>query len=97
MSVIVTIKLVVSPARVDELVELLDQKAHESRAYPGCKAVDIYGDESDPGSLLIYQEWVSRGHHEWYFSSRAETEFLSAIEPWLLHRPEVRSLDELGA
>ncbi len=97
MSVIVTIKLTVEPCRVDELVELLNHKAQESRAYPGCEAFEIYGDAADPGALLIYQVWVSRHHHEWYFSSRPETEFLSVIEPYLLHRPQVRSLDEMGA
>ncbi len=97
MSVIVTIKLAVDPGRVDELVELLNHKARESRAYPGCEVFEIYGDESEWGSLMIYQEWVSRQHHEWYFSSPAETAFLSAIEPYLLCQPEVRSKDELGA
>ena len=97
MSVIVTIKLVIDPAHVDELIDLFNERAFTTRAYPGCEVFEIYGDESAPGRMMIYQVWASRHHHERYFSSEPETEMFNAVEPYLLGPPEIRCLDELDA
>ncbi len=97
MSVIVTIKLAVRPDRMGELIDLFNRKALPSRNFQGCEAFEIYGDEAEPGRVMIYQKWRSRRHHEWYFSSRAESEILEAVAPYLTEQPEVRFHDRLEA
>ncbi len=97
MSVIVTINLKIHPDNTLMLLDLLEERIEDTRQFRGCEAFAIYGDETNPGSIMIYQIWSSRKDQDYYFSSRPENRLLELLEPFLLEAPVVRSVDELVA
>jgi len=97
MSVIVTISLKIDPDNTLMLLDLLEERVEDTRHFKGCEAFAIYGDETHPGSIMIYQVWSSRKDQKYYFSSRPENRLMELLEPFILEAPIVRSVDELIA
>jgi quinol monooxygenase YgiN len=44
----------------------------DTRAFPGCRSVNIYQNDEDPNKIILIEEWDSRQHYEKYLAWRNE-------------------------
>ena len=95
MSSVVTLDLAVDPARVDDFLAALKAALPDTRAYAGCRSIDILTDQDKPGHVLFYEVWDSRAHHEKYLAWRTETGMMDQLGPYLTAPPAFGYFDRV--
>ena len=94
MSVAVTIDLSVDPARTAEFLAYIKGILPDTRAYSGCRLIDIWTDQHTPGRILFYEIWDSRLHQEKYLAWRTETGLMEKLGPFLTEPPVISYFDK---
>jgi quinol monooxygenase YgiN len=95
MSVMVLVEMKVKPEAVNEVKGLLKQMLPDTRAYAGCKGIDIYDNVDDTGDLVFYERWDSRDHYQRYLAWRTETGALDKLGEKLTGAPKIRYYDRV--
>jgi quinol monooxygenase YgiN len=70
VSVVVTLKT--QPGTADAMLAGLKEMLPDTRAFPGCKGVEVTRDLDNPDTLYLLERWEERANHEAYTAWRAE-------------------------
>lgn len=93
MSVLATAEFFVSPERTDEFLELLKQALPDTRGFDGCRLVETYVDQDQPGHVYLIEQWAERSNHEAYLEWRIENGMMDLIGPFVTAPLEIRYFD----
>lgn len=93
----VTLTLRCQPGRGEVLLDKLSALQVETRAYEGCHSVQTYVDADDIDTVVIMEDWETRGHHEQYMGWRVDTGLPEILQPILASPLEIHYLKEHSA
>jgi quinol monooxygenase YgiN len=94
VSVLVTVDLLVDPARQDELLQGHSEAFPDTRLYGGCQQLTTFVDQDQPGHVLLVERWVQRVDHENYLGWRQETGMFDVLAGFVTAPPVFRYFDE---
>ncbi len=89
----VTLLFRCQPGKGRDLLDALSSALVETRAYDGCVSVETFVDADSPDTVMLLEEWESRGHNERYMGWRLETGLVEMLTPLLAAPLEVRYLE----
>ena len=95
MAVTVILELPVKPENRDDMVNAMKGALPDTRAYDGCIKITGLSDQDDSNTIVLIEDWESRGHHEAYMKFRTETGFIDAMMGMLTGEPKSMYLDHL--
>ena len=79
------------------LVAILGEALVDTRAFDGCESVEVYADADNPDTIVLWEKFATRAHHEAYLAWRIETGMLDMLGPILTSGLEVAYLDDRDA
>jgi len=80
MSFIVTLEMHVAPETSGQLKTFLKEFLKETRAFEGCRSIEVFGVTQGVGTVVIRGLWESQSHFDKYQAWRAEN---GTLEPLL--------------
>lgn len=96
MAVLVMGEVNVQPDRVAEFKAYLAELLPDTRAYDGCRGVEVYEEEEKEGSILFVEHWESREHQEKYAARRTDTGVMAKFGAMLGGASSVRYFHDTG-
>ena len=75
-----TVRIIPTPARREEVLEVLRSVQGPVLAQPGCSACDIYEEQSAERAIVFVERWESEASLETHLRSEAYDRILSAME-----------------
>jgi quinol monooxygenase YgiN len=94
MAVTVTLTFSVKPERAEEFKSLLKELLPDTRAYDGCRSVDVYQDQDNPGLIYLVENRESKAHQQKYQAWRDETGIAETVGPFLAGEPKFNYFDK---
>ena len=84
MSVAVIAVFPVHPDKIDEFLTLFRAVLPDTRAFEGCELIETYIDQSDPGRVVVWERWPTKGPRvnnccEWGSRSMASWSMLMGL------------------
>ena len=76
------------------LLEVLRTALVDTRAFDGCESVDVYTDVDNPDTVVLWESFETRAHHEAYFAWRIETGLPDMLAPVLAGDLQITYLDD---
>ena len=95
MTVLVTLKFPVQPAKLEDFLIVLKEALKETRAYNGCKTVQTFL-EKGTSAVFLVETWESAEHQQNYMGWRIETGLIDALDPYLDGEIDVHTFDPLA-
>lgn len=95
MSCMVLLEMQVKPECVSEMKALLKTILPDTRAFAGCRLMELYGNLDDAGDMVFHEHWDSRAHYERYLAWRGETGGAAAMMAMLAGPPRLRFFELL--
>ena len=96
MTVLVTLKFPVQPAKLEDFLVLLKEALKETRVYNGCETVQTCV-ERGTSAVFLVETWESAEHQQNYMGWRIETGLIDALDPYLDGEIDVHTFDPLAA
>lgn len=96
MTVLVTLKFPVQPAKLEDFLVLLKEALKETRVYNGCETVQTFV-ERGTSAVFLVETWESAEHQQNYMGWRIETGLIDALDPYLDGEIDVHTFDPLAA
>jgi quinol monooxygenase YgiN len=90
----VTVLFPCQPGKGKDMLEILSAALVETRAYDGCLSVEAFVDADKPDTVVLIEEWETRGHNERYMAWRVENGLVDMLQPILAGPLEIHFLDE---
>lgn len=78
--VVATVRMVPTPSRHAEVLEILQCLEGPTRAQPGCTAYDIYQADGPDPAIVLVERWDSEAALETHLRSNAYRSILAAVE-----------------
>ena len=94
MSVLVLVEGPVNPEHIADMKAYMAEILPDTRAYDGCRGVDLYFNMDDPGNMVLVEYWDSRAHYEQYVGWRTETGVMAKIGAMLAGPPSIRYFEK---
>ena len=95
MSVLVLLEAQVKPENISDLNSYMTEILPDTRAYDGCKSIDVYSNTEDTTSMVLVEHWESRAHHEKYIAWRKETGVIDKIGAMLAGPPSTQYFERI--
>ena len=96
MTVLVTLKFPVQPAKLEDFLVVLKEALRETRVYNGCETVQTFV-ERGTSAVFLVETWESAEHQQNYMGWRIETGLIDALDPYLDGEIDVHTFDPLAA
>ena len=96
MAVTVILELSVKPENRNDVVEAIKGALPVTRAFDGCIKIISLTNQDDTNTIVLIEEWDTRGHHAAYMKFRTESGFIEAMVGMLTGEPKVTYLEGLG-
>jgi quinol monooxygenase YgiN len=94
MSVWLALESKVKKGEFDKLLPFLEKNLPNTRSAPGALSVSIlYDEETD--AFLIFEEWLSRQHHQNYVKAISENGVMQQLVAFLDGPPTVKYYSKL--
>ena len=93
MSVSVLLEGVLKEGLVDEFVEICKGAYPVTRAYDGCKGINLTLNVDDERNFVMTETWDSKEHYEKYLAFRTEDGTVGAITSMCETGPDIRIFD----
>ncbi len=90
MSVMVLLEAPVKSEDVSNMKSFMAEILPDTRAYDGCRGIDVYFDTAAEGKMVLVEHWDSRAHHEKYVGWRTETGAMDKLGAMLAGPPSIR-------
>jgi len=97
MSVMVLLEAPVRAEKISNMKSYLAEMFPETRAYDGCRGIDVYFNTENQGNMVLIEHWDSRPQHEKYLGWRTETGVMDKIGGMLAGPPSIRYFDRADA
>ena len=75
------------------LVETLKSALVDTRAFDGWEAIEVYVEADKPDTVILWEKFATRAHHEAYLAWRVETGLLDMLAPILAEDLKITYLD----
>ncbi len=75
------------------LLETLKTALVDTRAFDGCESIEVFTDADNPDTVVLWEHFETRAHHEAYLAWRVETGLLDMLAPILAGDLQVTYLD----
>ena len=95
MSVLALFELQVKPENISDMKSYLAEILPDTRAYDGCRRIEVYINTEDTGNMVVVEHWDSRTHHERYAAWRNETGFRDIVDPMLTGPASIRYFERI--
>ena len=59
MTLVAILDLTFDSDRLDEARQVLTDTLKDTRAFPGCQAVEVLTDVTDPAHVVVYESWAT--------------------------------------
>jgi ketosteroid isomerase-like protein/quinol monooxygenase YgiN len=66
-----------------------------TRGYDGCKSIECYENQENPLTLMIWQKWESKSHHEAYVKFRHDDGSFAFLGDLVAAPPDINGLSPL--
>lgn len=66
-----------------------------TRGYDGCKSIECYESQENPLTLMIWQKWESKSHHEAYVKFRHDDGSFAFLSDLVAAPPDISGLSPL--
>ena len=96
MTVLVTLKFPVQPAKLEDFLVVLKEALKETRVYSGCETVQTFV-ERGTSAVFLVETWESAEHQQNYMGWRIETGLIDTLDPYLDGEIDVHTFDPLAA
>ena len=75
-------KFVFQPGKKQEFVDMLKTPdgLAKTRAFPGCIKIEAFDDKDDPDTLILWQKWKTKQHHQTYLTMRRDSGLLDKLK-----------------
>ena len=93
MTVSVLLEGVLKEGLVDEFVEICKGAYPVTRAYDGCKGINLTLNVDDSRNFVMTETWDSKEHYEKYLAFRTEDGTVGAITSMCETGPDIRIFD----
>lgn len=90
MAATVLLEVKAKPGTASELVATFKSILGDTRAYDGCKGVDVYQNSDEPEVIVLVEQWESRAKYEAYLGWRQETGFVDKLVAAIDGPPSIR-------
>ena len=80
-----------------ELIEILREALADTRAFEGCESVEVYSDDRNPDTVVLWEKFAVKENHQAYLQWRMDTGLPELLAPVLAGNPEVTYLDSHDA
>ncbi|MEM1189471.1 MAG: antibiotic biosynthesis monooxygenase [Pseudomonadota bacterium] len=97
MSCTVLLEVTAQSGRGQELVGVFASILGDTRAFDGCKGVNVVVNEDEVENVVLIESWESRAHYEKYFAWRQERGDLDTLGALLAAPPSVRFFSSADA
>jgi quinol monooxygenase YgiN len=87
MAIDVIVRLKTKPGTTQAMLEGLQGILPDTRAFHGCRRVDVVRDSDDLETVFLLEEWEERANHEAYMAWRAERGDLDGLAEVLVEPP----------
>lgn len=81
------------PGMGEGLLEAFTTALVDTRAFDGCVSVKTYVDADNPDTVMLDEEWESKGQQEIYLAWRIENGMIEMLAPILAEPMEMRYLE----
>jgi quinol monooxygenase YgiN len=79
------------------LLAVFGEALVDTRSFDGCESVEVYANADNPDTIVLWEKFATRAHHEAYLAWRIETGLLDMLGPILASDLEVTYLDSHDA
>jgi len=93
----VTLLFKCQPGKGADLLAAFSTALIDTRAFDGCISVETYVDADDPETIMLIEEWESRGQQEAYLGWRVESGMIEMLAPILAQPFEMHYLEAHSA
>ncbi|MEL7043669.1 MAG: antibiotic biosynthesis monooxygenase family protein [Pseudomonadota bacterium] len=90
MSCTVLLEVTAQTGRGQELVDVFASILGDTRAFDGCRGVDVVVNQDAAENVLLIESWDSRAHYEKYLAWRQERGDLDTLGALLAAAPSIR-------
>jgi quinol monooxygenase YgiN len=97
MSVLTLVEVYVKPENVDEFKSYLAEIFPGTRAFKGCRGIELQINQDDPTNMIAVEEWDAREDHQKYAAWRTETGSAARIVSMLSAPLTIRYFDKADA
>lgn len=95
MTVTIIANLEVKPDRVEQVETEMRENFSDTRAFEGCKGLDVYRNQETVTSIVLYQQWESKAQYQKYLRWRTESGFFGRLAENLSEPPSIRYYDHI--
>ncbi len=93
MTCTVLLEIQLKPDVIDTAKGAFKELLPDTRAYDGCKNIDVVENQENPGNLVLVESWESRAKYEKYLAWRVETGALEKMAAMCAGEPSIRYFD----
>ena len=80
-----------------ELIEILREALPDTRAYEGCESIEVYSDDSNPDTVVLWEKFALKENHQSYLQWRMDTGLPELLAPVMAGNLQVTYLDSHDA
>ena len=77
-----------------DLLGILNEILGDTRAFDGCESIEVYTNSDNPDTVILWEKFETRAHHEAYLAWRIENGMLDVLGPILASDAEFNYLDD---
>ena len=93
MGCVVVLETQTKAEHVEDAKAFLQGSLKETRAYDGCRGVEVIENMDKPGNLILYERWDTREKYEAYLAWRLESGVMDSFAAMLEGEPSIRFFD----
>ena len=97
MSVLTLVEVNVKPESVNEFKSYMKEIFPGTRAFPGCRGIQLQINQDDATNMIAVEEWETREDHQKYAAWRTETGVVERIGSMLAGPLSIRYFDKTDA
>lgn len=97
MSAVILMELPLVPGKKEEATELFAEFLPQTRTHDGCEEVSMYFEQGDESTLVLFERWETKAHHDAYLQWRGSRPEDGARMQALLAGPPAMRILERGA
>ncbi len=75
------------------LIDTLRTALADTRAFEGCESIEVYTDNDNADTIVLWEKFATRANHEAYLAWRVETGMLEQLGPIMAGDLEITYLD----
>lgn len=87
MSHTVLVEFTCTPGVGPDVLKSLLEVLPDTRAYEGAELIEVYADDDNPDTIMVWEKWTARENQEGYLNWRIETGVLDQFMEVLAKEP----------